>query len=77
MSVRCAVFKEEVQAAILDGREIDVSFDNFPYYLRYISPTYIIDLWQWSRSIRDPMNACGVFAFSLIYECVMHFHVIN
>lgn len=34
-SVRCAVFKEDVHAAILDGRELDVSFDNFPYYLRY------------------------------------------
>ncbi|XP_057438999.1 uncharacterized protein LOC130730870 isoform X2 [Lotus japonicus] len=32
-SVRCAVFKEDVHAAILDGRELDVSFDNFPYYL--------------------------------------------
>ncbi|KAH1248910.1 ATPase family AAA domain-containing protein 1 [Glycine max] len=32
-SVRCAVFKEDVNAAILDGKEIDVSFDNFPYYL--------------------------------------------
>ncbi|KAF7838180.1 ATPase family AAA domain-containing protein 1-A isoform A [Senna tora] len=33
MSVRCAVFKEDVNAAILDGRDIEVSFDNFPYYL--------------------------------------------
>ncbi|KAK7282029.1 hypothetical protein RIF29_10505 [Crotalaria pallida] len=33
MSVRCAVFKEDVQAAILDGKEMEVSFDNFPYYL--------------------------------------------
>ncbi|XP_004500647.1 uncharacterized protein [Cicer arietinum] len=32
-SVRCAVFKEDVHAAILDGKEIEVSFDNFPYYL--------------------------------------------
>ncbi|XP_019463529.1 PREDICTED: uncharacterized protein LOC109362290 isoform X1 [Lupinus angustifolius] len=32
-SVRCAVFREDVRAAILDGREIEVSFDNFPYYL--------------------------------------------
>ncbi|XP_061342256.1 uncharacterized protein LOC133288491 isoform X2 [Gastrolobium bilobum] len=32
-SVRCAVFKEDVRAAILDGKEMDVSFDNFPYYL--------------------------------------------
>ncbi|KAJ1380470.1 SMAD/FHA domain superfamily, partial [Sesbania bispinosa] len=32
-SVRCAVFKEDVHGAILDGKEMDVSFDNFPYYL--------------------------------------------
>ncbi|OIV98173.1 hypothetical protein TanjilG_18288 [Lupinus angustifolius] len=32
-SVRCAVFKADVEAAILDGKEIDVSFHNFPYYL--------------------------------------------
>ncbi|CAL0305167.1 unnamed protein product [Lupinus luteus] len=32
-SVRCAVFKANVEAAILDGKETDVSFDNFPYYL--------------------------------------------
>lgn len=34
MSVRCAVFKEDIHAKILDGKDIDVSFDNFPYYLR-------------------------------------------
>ncbi|KAE9608568.1 putative adenosinetriphosphatase [Lupinus albus] len=33
MSVRCAVYKENVQAAVLDGKEIDVSFDSFPYFL--------------------------------------------
>lgn len=32
-SVRCAVFKEDAHAAILDGKEQEVSFDNFPYYL--------------------------------------------
>ncbi|XP_025616108.1 uncharacterized protein [Arachis hypogaea] len=32
-SVRCAVFKEDLHAAILDGKNLDVSFDNFPYYL--------------------------------------------
>lgn len=34
-SVRTAVFKEDVLAAILDRKQIEVSFDNFPYYLRY------------------------------------------
>lgn len=35
MSLRCAVFKDGIHAGILDGKSIDVSFDNFPYYLRY------------------------------------------
>ncbi|KAJ7945717.1 AAA-type ATPase family protein [Quillaja saponaria] len=33
MSLRCAMFKEDIRAGILDGKEIDVSFDNFPYYI--------------------------------------------
>ncbi|XVF08717.1 hypothetical protein REPUB_Repub07fG0027500 [Reevesia pubescens] len=33
VSVRCAVFKEDIHAGILDGRNLEVSFDNFPYYL--------------------------------------------
>ncbi|KAH7528235.1 hypothetical protein FEM48_Zijuj05G0051000 [Ziziphus jujuba var. spinosa] len=33
MSLRCAVFKEDIHAGILDGKNLDVSFDNFPYYL--------------------------------------------
>ncbi|KAF4377860.1 hypothetical protein G4B88_031526 [Cannabis sativa] len=33
LSLRCAVFKEDILAGILDGKNIDVSFDNFPYYL--------------------------------------------
>ncbi|KAF3436863.1 hypothetical protein FNV43_RR19616 [Rhamnella rubrinervis] len=33
MSLRCAVFKEDIHAGILDGKNIDVSFDDFPYYL--------------------------------------------
>lgn len=37
MSLRCAVFREDVCAGIIDGRDIDVSFDSFSYYLRYIS----------------------------------------
>ncbi|KAJ6748427.1 ATPASE FAMILY AAA DOMAIN-CONTAINING PROTEIN 1-A ISOFORM 1 [Salix purpurea] len=35
MSLRCAVFKDDLHAGILDGKNIEVSFDNFPYYLRY------------------------------------------
>uniref|UniRef100_A0A3Q7GDR1 AAA+ ATPase domain-containing protein n=1 Tax=Solanum lycopersicum TaxID=4081 RepID=A0A3Q7GDR1_SOLLC len=33
VSLRCAVFKEEIHAAIVDGQQLDVSFDSFPYYL--------------------------------------------
>ncbi|KAM3381305.1 putative protein isoform X1 [Capsicum galapagoense] len=33
VSVRCAVFKEEIHAAIVDGQQLDISFDSFPYYL--------------------------------------------
>ncbi|KAJ4838488.1 hypothetical protein Tsubulata_021088 [Turnera subulata] len=32
-SLRCAVFKEDLHAGILVGENIQVSFDNFPYYL--------------------------------------------
>lgn len=44
MSLRCAVFKEDIHAGILDGKSIDVSFDNFPYYLRYIICIYFYSL---------------------------------
>ncbi|KAL8226518.1 hypothetical protein R6Q57_016350 [Mikania cordata] len=33
MSVRSAMLKEEILAGIIDGREAEVSFDKFPYYL--------------------------------------------
>jgi SpoVK/Ycf46/Vps4 family AAA+-type ATPase len=33
MSLRCAVFREDIHAGILDGRDVKVSFDDFPYYL--------------------------------------------
>ncbi|KAL6011322.1 hypothetical protein ACLOJK_001768 [Asimina triloba] len=35
MSAKCTAFKEELRALILDGKEIEVSFENFPYYLRW------------------------------------------
>lgn len=35
MSLRCAAFKEDIHAGIIDGKEIEVSFEDFPYYLRY------------------------------------------
>ncbi|KAM3232379.1 hypothetical protein P3L10_017738 [Capsicum annuum] len=34
MSSKSAAFKEQISAAIIDGHESEVSFDNFPYYLR-------------------------------------------
>ncbi|KAI9079510.1 hypothetical protein K1719_038592 [Acacia pycnantha] len=33
VSLRCCVFRDDVCDAILDGKDIEVSFDNFPYYL--------------------------------------------
>ncbi|XP_022729759.1 uncharacterized protein LOC111284904 isoform X2 [Durio zibethinus] len=33
MSLRRAVFKDDIHAGILDGKNLEVSFDNFPYYL--------------------------------------------
>ncbi|KAJ8752665.1 hypothetical protein K2173_005554 [Erythroxylum novogranatense] len=33
LSLRCTVFKEDIKAGILDGKSIQVSFDEFPYYL--------------------------------------------
>ncbi|KAK4767252.1 hypothetical protein SAY86_015002 [Trapa natans] len=33
ISLHSTVFKQEIQSEILDGREIQVSFDKFPYYL--------------------------------------------
>ncbi|MCD9560742.1 hypothetical protein HAX54_019531 [Datura stramonium] len=47
ISLRSAVFKEEIHAAIIDGQDIEVSFDDFPYYLSentknvLIAATYI------------------------------------
>lgn len=32
-SQQCAAFKEDTRAGILDGRNLEVSFDSFPYYL--------------------------------------------
>lgn len=40
MSLRCAAFKADVHAGIVDGRDLEVSFENFPYYLRYTSHRY-------------------------------------
>ncbi|KAK2648239.1 hypothetical protein Ddye_015728 [Dipteronia dyeriana] len=33
MSLRRAVFREDIHAGIVDGKTLEVSFDNFPYYL--------------------------------------------
>lgn len=35
-SLRYAFFKDDIYKGILDGRDVKVSFDDFPYYLRYI-----------------------------------------
>lgn len=33
ISLRCAAFKEDIRAGIVDGNTVGVSFDDFPYYL--------------------------------------------
>lgn len=42
MSLRCAVFREDIHAGIIDGRDIEVSFDDFPYYLSESTKTVLI-----------------------------------
>lgn len=34
--LRSSAFRDDILAAVLDGRDLDVTFDNFPYYLRYL-----------------------------------------
>ena len=34
MSLKSAAVMEKLYAAIIDGQNIEVSFDDFPYYLR-------------------------------------------
>lgn len=34
-SVRCAALRDDILAGILDGKDVKVTFDDFPYYLRY------------------------------------------
>ncbi|KAI3827243.1 hypothetical protein L1987_01315 [Smallanthus sonchifolius] len=35
MPARSVMLKEEILAGIIDGREVHVSFGEFPYYLRW------------------------------------------
>lgn len=37
ISVKSAMLKEELLAGIIDGQEVEVSFEEFPYYLRFYS----------------------------------------
>lgn len=70
-SVRCAVFKEDVHAAILDGKDIEVSFDSFPYYLRY-NFSSILYLLALQCYVKYPMNIFTLVTFIfLINNCVV------
>ncbi|KAL9170135.1 hypothetical protein ABFS82_04G124600 [Erythranthe guttata] len=40
--LRGAAFREDIIAAVFDGRELDVSFDNFPYYLSESTKSVLI-----------------------------------
>ena len=33
--LRYAILKDDIYKGVLDGRDVKVSFDDFPYYLRY------------------------------------------
>lgn len=35
-SSRCQIFKDRLQLAILSDNDIEISFDSFPYYLRWV-----------------------------------------
>lgn len=59
MSLRCAVFKEDIHAGILDGKEIQVSFDDFPYYLRYLSLSCVMFI------LLNSMSTSKVFIFTM------------
>lgn len=60
ISGRLVVFIDNVCSAILDGKEIDMSFDSFPYYLRHSSILCYIYC--------NTMYALNLFF--LIFECV-------
>ncbi|KAL1563633.1 hypothetical protein AAHA92_06074 [Salvia divinorum] len=42
MCSRSSAFREDLNAAILDGRDLEVSFDNFPYYLSESTKSVLI-----------------------------------
>ncbi|KAG8388088.1 hypothetical protein BUALT_Bualt02G0088800 [Buddleja alternifolia] len=42
MCTRNSAFREDILAAILDGRHLEVSFDNFPYYLSESTKSVLI-----------------------------------
>ncbi|KAJ6875797.1 LOW QUALITY PROTEIN: hypothetical protein NC652_035234 [Populus alba x Populus x berolinensis] len=51
MSLRCAAFKEDLHAGILDGKNIEVSFDNFPYYLRDVAASCQREMIAWYLAV--------------------------
>ncbi|KFK29023.1 hypothetical protein AALP_AA7G078600 [Arabis alpina] len=40
--LRSAIFREDIQAGILEGRSLEVSFENFPYYLSEYTKNVLI-----------------------------------
>ncbi|CAL5327418.1 unnamed protein product [Camellia sinensis] len=69
MSLRCAAFKEDIHAGILDGKDIDVSFDDFPYYLRCYKftrlPVSVVFVWKhqnrWIMAPLLPLEAFWIY----------------
>ncbi|CAK7336687.1 unnamed protein product [Dovyalis caffra] len=67
MSLRCAVFNEELHAGILDGKNIEVSFDNFPYYLRVVVASYLnVEYWN-----KLQFQLCAAFVSGMTFNAHM------
>lgn len=66
MCSRSSAFREGLLAAISDGRDLDVSFDNFPYYLRSINPLH--RAYTSHFTFKLSMHASLTAFFSIVYE---------
>lgn len=75
VSLRCAVFKEEIHAAIVDGQQLDVSFDSFPYYLRYSPGPQCIIILHRILNIRLVYMLYVLFELKdiVFMECILQF----
>ncbi|PHT28127.1 hypothetical protein CQW23_32267 [Capsicum baccatum] len=66
LSSKSAAVMEKLYAAIIDGQNIEVSFDDFPYYLRLSMSEYVVSLDQPLLDIFPHKVAVYFFMFSLL-----------